>query len=130
MKVIKLLIVTPLGILGACAPAGVSGSVAVSAPLYTGAPALAYVAPGVEVVTDWGTPVFFADDFFWYWDGGVWFRSSVLGGERIRVREVPHSLARVEHPENYSHFRPVASAMRPVPEARMHAAPRMALRRR
>ncbi len=129
MKVIKLLVLAPLGILGACAPARVSGSVAVVDPVYAGSPALAYVGPGVEVVTDWGTPVFFADDFFWYWDGGLWYRSSVLGGERIRVREVPGAVARIDHPEHYSHFRSEGYASRPLPVARMRGA-HVASRRR
>jgi hypothetical protein len=129
MKVIKLLFVAPLGILGACAPAVASGTVAVSAPAYVSSPGLAYVAPGVEVVADWGAPVFFADNFFWYWDGGLWYRSGALGGERIAVREVPVAVARIRNPGGYAHFRAEARAIRPVPAARMQG-PRMALRHR
>jgi hypothetical protein len=117
MMAMKLLLIAPLGILGACAPR-VSGSVAVDAPAYVAAPGLAYVAPGVEVVSDWDTPVFFADDFFWYWDGGVWFRGSVLGGERVRVREVPSGIARIQNPGGYAHFGAAQHASRPMPAGR------------
>jgi len=128
MKIIKLLLIAPLGIFAACAPARVSGAVAVSGPAYVGPPQLAYVGPGVEVVSDWGTPVFFADDFFWEWDGGFWYRSSVLGGPRLRVHEVPGVVARIERPSGYAHFHAGMHASRPVPVARMHG-DRMARRR-
>jgi len=130
MKAIKLLFIAPLGILGACTPAAASGSIVVSAPAYVPpAPGLAYVGPGVEVVADWDAPVFFADNFFWYWDGGMWFRSAALGGERIRVREVPVAVARLHNPGAYAHFRGEAHAIRPVPVGRVQG-PRMAARRR
>jgi len=88
------------------------------APAYaaTTAPALTSVAPGVEVVTDWGAPVFFADDFYWYLDGGLWYRSAYLGGPRIRVDVVPPVIARIPHPEVYAHYAPPRMAFaRPAP---------------
>jgi len=138
MKVIKFLFtarlgrlarLAPVGLLGACAPATASGSVAVAAPVYAPGPGLTYVAPGVEVVADWDTPVFFADNLFWYWDAGLWYRSSVLGGERIAVRDVPVGVARIRNPGGYAHFRVEAHAIRPVPAGRLQRV-RMASRRR
>ncbi len=88
------------------------------APAYAAspAPALTAVAPGVEVVTDWGAPVFFADDFYWYLDGGLWYRSAYLGGPRIRVDVVPPVIARIPHPETDAPSAPPRTAFaRPAP---------------
>ena len=63
---------------------------------------LANVAPGVDVVA--GTNVYFADDAYWYWDGGLWYRSAYWGGPRISVDVVPPVLARLSHPVIYPHF--------------------------
>src|SRR5258706_25401 len=44
------------------------------------APRLAYVSPGVQVIADYDYPVFYADSFYWRYDGGVWYRSSAYTG--------------------------------------------------
>lgn len=103
---------------GACGAAEVSGGVAVTAPgapIY-GAPKLANLAPGVEVVTDWTTPVFFADDFFWHWDGGTWYRSATLRGPRVEVAQLPVAVARLRAPWAYARYRvPDRVVQRPIP---------------
>jgi hypothetical protein len=69
---------------------------------------LAYVEPGVEVVTDLDYPVFFVDGLYWRWYGGYWYSSSYWGGgwgyarfPPPRVRGIGHG-----HPESYAHFHP------------------------
>lgn len=122
MRFPKLLLV-PFLLCSACGPAIVEGSVGVEAPQ------LAYVAPGVEVVADWDAPVFYANDFYWYWDGGVWYRSTVLGGPRVVVRDVPVAVARVHRPWVYAHYRATGRPMRRVPPERF-AHNRREMRRR
>src|SRR5262245_31925292 len=46
----------------------------------TVAPDLVYVSPGVQVVADYEYPVFYADNFYWRFDGGRWYRSSWYTG--------------------------------------------------
>lgn len=99
---------------GACAPM-VSGEVAVATPAYAG-PSLSYVAPGVEVVTDADAAVFFYDNFYWYWDGGLWYRSARFGGERVVVREAPRALLQIREPGRYVHYRAPEHMRRPMPE--------------
>ena len=103
-----------------CGGAQVGGSLDVDAP------SLAYVAPGVEVVADWDAPVFFADDFYWWLDGGLWYRSERLGGDRVLDRNVPPAIARLRNPEGYSHFHPGGVAYRPIPDHREYGSSRAA----
>ena len=99
----------------------------VETPVYTTTtvpPAsLAYVAPGVEVVTNWGYPAFFTDNFYWYFDGGVWYRAAYLGGPRVRVDVVPPVIARLPRPEGYAHYVPPRTVA-------VRSAPRVAIVRR
>ena len=45
----------------------------------TVAPDLVYVSPGVQVVADYDYPVFYADNFYWRFDSGRWYRSATIG---------------------------------------------------
>ena len=97
-------------IVGACTPM-VSADVGVAAP----GPSLSYVAPGVEVVTDADYPVFFYDNFYWYWEGGLWYRSPRFGGPRVVVREAPRALVQIREPARYVHYRAPEHMRRPMP---------------
>ena len=41
------------------------------------APALVEIQPGVWVVSDYDDSVFYSDGYYWRWNSGVWYRSSV-----------------------------------------------------
>lgn len=83
-----------------CGPAEVSGTA------YYQGPELAYVSPGVQVVADYDYPVFYADNFYWRYTDGVWYRSPVWYGGWISVSTVPYAVAHVDRPWVYTHYRP------------------------
>ncbi|MGH9884287.1 MAG: hypothetical protein ACREBE_02085 [bacterium] len=96
------------------------GTVAVEAPVVV-TPSLAYVAPGVEVVADWDAPVVFADNFYWAFDGGVWYRSEHLGGPRIVVNAAPYAVMQIREPMRYAHYHaPAGVARRSAPRYEGH----------
>ncbi|MCE9575841.1 MAG: hypothetical protein K8W52_22010 [Deltaproteobacteria bacterium] len=116
-SITKLLLAAPFAAMVACAPiyadggysAGYSagyGTAGYGYDAYATGPELAYVEPGVEVVAGWDTPVFFVDDAFWFWDGGLWYRSAYWGGPRVYVRDVPTRITHIPRPQGYAHYRP------------------------
>jgi hypothetical protein len=86
----KLLIVAPLVALGGCAVE--------ARPAYPAAPGLVYAGPGVSLVA--GTDdVYYADDYYWFYDGGLWYQSAFWGGPRVAVGFVPRFAAGIRvHP--------------------------------
>jgi len=80
-----------------------SGGVAVQS---TASADLVEVSPGVEVIADYNEPVFFADDYYWAYRGGVWFQSGYYGGGWRRADYVPGHISTIRSPERYSHYRP------------------------
>jgi len=87
-----------------------AGCYVAAEPQYTaeedGAGDLVEVSPGVEVVADYDEPVFFADDFYWAFRGGVWYSSPWYRGGWVRAEHVPDHIGHIEHPEMYRHYRP------------------------
>ncbi len=71
----------------------------------TVAPDLVYVSPGVQVVADYDYPVFYADNFYWRYDSGRWYRSSWYGGGWVYATP-PHAVLRIDRPYAYRHYRP------------------------
>ena len=67
-------------------------------------PDLAYVGPGVYVVADYDDPVFYADHFYWRYDGGVWYRSRVHTGGWTVTTHVPVAVRHIDHPAAYAHY--------------------------
>ena len=59
-------------------------------------PALVVVSPGVMVVPDYDREIFFVNGFYWYNDGGIWFRTRHHRGGWVRVhgRYVPRTIVR------------------------------------
>ncbi|HEY4176726.1 MAG TPA: hypothetical protein VGM90_07840 [Kofleriaceae bacterium] len=55
-------------------------------------------------VSDWNTPVFYADDYYWTWNDGGWLRSAWLGGPGVAVIDVPVGLRTVNHPWEFAHY--------------------------
>jgi hypothetical protein len=64
------------------------------------------VEPGIEVVADWGAPVFFVDDYYWWFDGGAWWWSPWYRDGWQRAPYLPPRLAAFPHPERYAHYHP------------------------
>src|SRR5688572_20838889 len=52
-------------------------------------PELVYVSPGVYVVADQEEPVFYSDNYYWRYHGGIWYRSSRWGGGWVTYHQRP-----------------------------------------
>jgi hypothetical protein len=88
---------------------GETDGVAVASVSANGNADLVEIQPGVEVVADYGVPIFFADDFYWRLDGGIWYQSTWYGGGWYRAAHVSPRVAGIGHPERYTHYRPARS---------------------
>jgi hypothetical protein len=88
------------------------GSVAVTAAT----PDLAYVSPGVYVIANYDEPIFYVDGCYWWQYGGVWYRSDYYRTGWV-IATPPLTLARIERPHVYRHYRPhgFVANRRPVP---------------
>jgi len=71
---------------------------------------LVEISPGVEVVADYGEPIFFADDFYWVNRGGIWYSSSWYGGGWGRGVRPPDRIVGIRNPGGYVHYRPAGYA--------------------
>lgn len=78
--------------------------VAVSAG-YGYAPAMVEVSPGVQVISDYDYPVFYSNNYYWRYDGGVWYRSGVYNGGWAASYDVPVGVRGIARPEGYVHYR-------------------------
>ncbi len=85
-----------------------TGSVQYSAEVT--APELIVVSPGVQVIADYNEPVFYSENYYWRYDGGVWFRSNDYRRNWIRVQTVPVAVRRIDRPTAYIHYRGNARA--------------------
>lgn len=65
------------------------------------------VSPGVWVVEDYHTPVFYSDGYYWERRGGFWYRSSYYNGGFVRVgyNVVPYRIRSVRRPRSYVRYR-------------------------
>lgn len=79
------------------------GSVAVSARVST-APRLVWIAPGVWVVEDWDRAIFFADGYYWWFSGDIWYRSDYYTGGFVAVRVPPPRVADAYRPRVYVRY--------------------------
>lgn len=68
-------------------------------------PELAYVGPGVQVVTDYDYPVFFSDGYYWRYDGGLWYRSGFYNRGWAVSYNVPYAVRGISRPEGYVRYR-------------------------
>ena len=67
---------------------------------------LTFVAPGVEVVTNFDEPVFFVDGFYWRWYSGYWYQSAWWDRGWEYRPAPPVALHNVARPWTYRHYRP------------------------
>jgi hypothetical protein len=111
------LIARSLALAAGCAPVEYSGTVAVTST----APDLVYVGPGVQVIADYGEPIFYSDGFYWWSYGGVWYRSPTYTGGWVAAAMPPVAILRIQDPYHYRHYRPSHYVVhnRPVPAHRV-----------
>jgi hypothetical protein len=77
----------------------------------TVAPDLVAVGPGVQVVADYDYPVFYADNYYWRYDNGVWFRSGWYTGGWVYATP-PRAVLHIDRPYAYRHYRPAGYVAR------------------
>ena len=115
MRYAILATIATLAIGASCVPTEVSGTA------YYASPDLVYVSPGVQVVADYDYPVFYADNVYWRYEGGIWYRSRWHDRGWIHAGYVPNGVARIDHPWGYAHYGvggyARAGYARPVPRA-------------
>jgi hypothetical protein len=68
-------------------------------------PNLAYIGPNVQVVSDYDYPVFYSDNYYWRYDGGLWYRSSYHTGGWSVWNDVPVGVRSIDRPYGYVHYR-------------------------
>ncbi|HEU0031440.1 MAG TPA: hypothetical protein VFQ53_12465 [Kofleriaceae bacterium] len=93
------------------------GGVAVTAST----PDLVYVQPGVGVIADYDEPIFYADNYYWWFYNGAWYRSNYYTGGWVYVSSPSVRIARIGNPYYYRHYRPHNYVVRhrPVPVHRI-----------
>ncbi|HEU4614078.1 MAG TPA: hypothetical protein VFS15_18415 [Kofleriaceae bacterium] len=105
MQRILLPVAVALGLLAGCytqGDVGVGYSYGYAAP----APSMYYVSPGVSVVAYSDYPVFYSDNYYWRYDGGIWYRSSYYNGGWVVWNDVPYSVRRIDRPYRYARYNP------------------------
>ena len=95
--------------------AGVDVRVRAPTVRFEAEPPLVVVSPGVMVVPDYDREVYFANGFYWFYDGGVWFRTRNHRGGWVRVsgRYVPRGIIRTPR-GRYVHYRGGRAYRRPA----------------
>lgn len=105
MQRILLSVVAALGISAGCyhqGDVGVGYSYGYAAP----APSMYYVSPGVSVVAYSDYPVFYSDNYYWRYDGGLWYRSSYYSGGWVAWNNVPYGVRSIDRPYRYARYQP------------------------
>lgn len=70
------------------------------------APALAMVAPNVWVVQGYSEPVFYADNGYWLYRNGLWYRSHYYGGGWVRAYYTPIGIrTHIRNPYRWRYYR-------------------------
>lgn len=80
-------------------------------------PDLVTVSPGIQVIADYDEPIFYTGGFYWRHYDNVWYRSNAYTGGWSYVDSPPVTIARIERPTIYAHYRPsgYVARNRPVP---------------
>jgi len=96
------------------------GEVQYAGPVTSG-PDLAYVAPGVRVITDYDQPIFFAEGAYWWFYDGFWYRSTAYTGGWVYVPSPPRVVVSIGDPWRFVDFRPhgYVAHYRPIPSHRI-----------
>ncbi len=93
--------------LGGCMVDGQTGYVGYAAPQATvmAQPGLVEIQPGVQVVqADYDYPVFYSDNLYWRYDGGVWYSSRWHDRGWATSYNVPARVRGIDRPYGYAHY--------------------------
>jgi hypothetical protein len=93
--------------------------------VFTEAPTLVTVEPGVSVVRDADQPVYWVDSSYWVYRDNVWYRSNTYDGgwAVVEVNVVPMNIVHRDH-RAYVHYHGAAEAeTRPAPRMPIAATP-------
>ena len=99
-----------LGLVMALSAGGCAGTVQARGTVHTSTtvstPTLVAISPGVWVVEDYPSPVFYSEGYYWRSRGGVWFRSYSLTDApvRVSVTYVPIHLRRIDRPSSFVYY--------------------------
>ncbi len=72
---------------------------------------LAYVGPGVSVVTGYDYPVFYSNNFYWRYDNGFWYRSPHYYGGWSYYRSPPPVVLGIHNPWSYRNYHPYSAGI-------------------
>lgn len=64
-------------------------------------PELVYVSPGVYAVAGYGLPIFYANNSYWQYYDGLWYRSNRYTGGWYREPRPPVVVSRITRPNAY-----------------------------
>jgi len=107
----------------AAAPAPAPSAAAVADD--TTPPDLVEAAPGVQVVADYDTPVFFNSGVYWRHNTDGWYSSSAYTGGWEYKATPPSAIVSIDHPEHFEHYRPsgYVAHRKPAPQREWHPEP-------
>jgi len=104
--------------------AGCAGSVAYrgSAGYSYSQPTLVAIGPDLWVVENYERPIFYSDGYYWRYDNRTWYRSYRGDSAWVRVDYgyVPHTVARIDRPHRYVHYRAPRGYVRRTPPGWYH----------
>jgi hypothetical protein len=64
------------------------------------------MSDGVSVVAYSDYPTFYSDNYYWMYNGGVWYRSGYYGGGWVVAYDVPYRVRAIDRPHSYARFQP------------------------
>lgn len=90
-------------LLGAATLAGCAGTggYATYSVTATTTPELVYVSPGVYAVAGYGQPIYYANNSYWRYYDGLWYRSNRYTGGWYREPRPPVVVSRIDRPTAY-----------------------------
>jgi hypothetical protein len=100
----RFLFVMSILMVGACYSEEPTVGVEYGGGVGYGAPSMAYVSPGVQVIADYDYPVFYSDGFYWRYDGGLWYRSGFYNRGWGVSYNVPVGVRGIARPDAYVHY--------------------------
>jgi hypothetical protein len=104
--------------LAACGSGGgaVYGGSVSAGVAYGADPELVEIQPDVWVVEGYDEPVFYSDNSYWRFSGGIWYRSSYYDRGWVTVYDVPYRLRSIDRPTAYVRYHaPYGSRVRQGP---------------
>jgi hypothetical protein len=73
-------------------------------------PDLVVISPGVQVIADFDTPIFYSSNYYWRNASGFWYRSKSYTNGWARAQVVPDGIRAIARPSVYVRYRRQARA--------------------